>query len=160
MSASTIVGLAAIATAGDRLTLWTQFLNPLIQSKSECLDRVLLLNQEHTLSKSLYFTAYFNVLPTLSNNGSDNEVTEYLCKTPQITPFSRTFCSLPHYDDKLKHVEHHFRSLPSPLQDEIEAHMSLFDRQVLGDKHYCWLLEHVSQDIIDGLSLLGTNQNI
>ncbi len=56
-------GLGVIATAGDRLISWTQFLNPLIQSKSECLTRVLILNQQHTLSKSLYFKAYFNVLP-------------------------------------------------------------------------------------------------
>lgn len=123
------VGMTLAATAADRLVSLSQFLSPLLSSTSSSRARLGHLSRLHQ-SSSLYFRAYYNVLG------------HALLAHPQPTSACKTFCIQP-----LSHTLH-FQPLPSPLSDEIDAHMFLFDAQEVGGEHYAWLLDTVAADIL------------
>lgn len=147
------VGIAA--TFGNRLVEFYSFLHPLTCTEKECLDRILVLFQEHYTHKRLYFSGLFNVLPSTPQDSTLQQSRtshKQLFTNPELSKESRTFCVPPH-----EKVGSHFKTLPSPLDDEIDAHMWMFDRQSVGGEHYDWLLDQVILEISQAIAHLTTH---
>ncbi|KAI8896868.1 hypothetical protein BC833DRAFT_595802 [Globomyces pollinis-pini] len=139
-AASAIVPLAtSFAVSGvEELRTYAAFLEPLTTSHQTCHDRVLVMSQEHQASR-LHFKAFFNALPS--------DVTEREAgKLPHEFTNPLTFCITPPED-----VSHHFEKITNPFENEIDAHMCMFHKDLLGDEHYFTFLDAVSLSIHEAL---------
>ncbi|KAJ3276326.1 hypothetical protein HDV01_004949 [Terramyces sp. JEL0728] len=121
----------------DHIQSYASFLNPLITSHQECHERVQILVNEHQEMKRLHFIGFFNGLPDSVQETADIE-------TIQL----RHFCIPPPH-----HVSHAFKIIPSPLKDEIDAHMNMFDLAWLGAEHYWWFVNLVAKHVHDALDV-------
>ncbi|KAJ3309199.1 hypothetical protein HDV04_006306 [Boothiomyces sp. JEL0838] len=119
----------------DQIQSYASFLNPLVTSQQECHERVQILVHEHHETKRIHFIGFFNGLPDSVQETTDTE-------TIQL----RHFCIPPPH-----HVSHAFKIIPSPLKDEIDAHMNMFDLDWLGPDHYWWFVNMVAKHVHEAL---------
>ncbi|KAJ3366080.1 hypothetical protein HDU91_002004 [Kappamyces sp. JEL0680] len=142
-----VLAMGVAVTSLDHIVSHWIFLEPLTSSHNTSLERVKILQQEHHSDPKIYFHAFYNVLPRGDRPEHVLEKDHRMLFTqPTPTSETRLFCNLPPTE-----VESHFSTLPSPLGDEIDAHMNMFDRQIVGGEHYFWLVEHVGSHIVSAL---------
>ncbi|KAL2912123.1 hypothetical protein HK105_208399 [Polyrhizophydium stewartii] len=175
------VGLGAVAVAqgvaskmaisgADELYRHAEFLNPLITSRKEQLDRILILQREMEHHHRLYFHGFYLDLINGMSHDSSGATNHVLFDADQETMEQGDSAGQDGADmdaqapRKARHrepqhfcipppasVAHLFRTLSSPLRDEIDAHMNLFDKDNLGHERYEWFLNLVCDEIAKAL---------
>jgi hypothetical protein len=122
------------------------------------IERLAILIHHHDcIDSKIYFHAFFNVLPkTPSIEGRSRRDHKELYTHPVYDKNRhRVFCNFPPQEIK----KEFYTTLPSTLDDEITAHMAMFDGQTLGNEHYFWVVDLVSDHIIKGLEHVKWGMN-
>ncbi|KAI8835302.1 hypothetical protein BC829DRAFT_422060 [Chytridium lagenaria] len=137
-----------------------EFLYPLINTTSEMRARVKALLEEMEMEGRLYFHGFYLELPPFGVSSTPPSTSESTTSPPPPTldtlpddptqlpdaplpPASRNFCVLPPVE-----VEHVFETTSSPLADEIDAHMHMFN-VTLNQEHYVRLVLKTAVQILN-----------